>query len=41
MVISWGAAILAALITVLVVIAVAVSGAWIKGMWARLLPLLG
>jgi Flp pilus assembly pilin Flp len=34
-------AILAALITVLVVVGVAVAGSWIKGMWAHMLPLLG
>jgi Flp pilus assembly pilin Flp len=34
-------AILAALITVLVVLGVALAGAWLQGMWAHLLPLLG
>jgi Flp pilus assembly pilin Flp len=33
--------ILAALITVIVVVAVSVAGSWIQGMWAHLLPLLG
>jgi Flp pilus assembly pilin Flp len=33
--------ILVALITVLVVLAVAVAGAWAQRMWAHLLPLLG
>jgi Flp pilus assembly pilin Flp len=33
--------ILVALITVLVVLAVAVASAWAQGMWAHLLPLLG
>jgi Flp pilus assembly pilin Flp len=34
-------AILAALITTIVVLGVAVAGSWIQGMWAHLLPLLG
>jgi Flp pilus assembly pilin Flp len=34
-------AILAALITVLVVVAVAVAGSWLYSMWVRLLSLLG
>ena len=34
-------AILAALITVLVVVGIAVAGYWVQGMWAHLLPLLG
>ena len=34
-------AILAALITVLVIVGVAVAGAWAQTMWTRLLPLLG
>jgi Flp pilus assembly pilin Flp len=33
--------ILAALITVIVVVAVSVAGSWTQGMWAHLLPLLG
>jgi Flp pilus assembly pilin Flp len=32
---------LVALISVLVVVAVAVAGAWAQSMWAHLLPLLG
>jgi Flp pilus assembly pilin Flp len=32
---------LVALITILVVVGVAVAGAWAQGMWARLLPTLG
>jgi Flp pilus assembly pilin Flp len=34
-------AILAALITVLVVVGIAVAGSWIYSMWLRLLPMLG
>jgi Flp pilus assembly pilin Flp len=34
-------AIIAALITVLVLVAVAVSGSWLHGMWVHLLSLLG
>jgi Flp pilus assembly pilin Flp len=34
-------AILAALITVLVAVGVAVAGAWAQGMWSQLLPRLG
>jgi Flp pilus assembly pilin Flp len=34
-------AILAALITVLVILGVAVAGIWMYSMWAHLLPLLG
>ena len=34
-------AILAALITVLIVVGIAVAGGWAQAMWTRLLPLLG